>query len=145
MKIKSIETYQLNLPERSLSSEPIRESWWVNDEVANPMSHYPRYKPHRNLWRPNWKMVWCKVTLEDGTWGLGATHNGRPVAAIIEDHLAPLLIGEDGFAIERIADMIETFSMCLNMDQTMIIADIILTKSVVNKVERISLAQYGGL
>ena len=105
MKIKSIETFKLNLPEQKRTSQPTRESWWVNDEVANPMSRYPRYKPHRKLWRPKWEQVWCKVTLEDGTWGLGLTDNGRPVAAVIEDHLAPLLIGEDGFAIERIADM----------------------------------------
>jgi len=106
MKIKSIATFRLNQPEQAKKTQPTRESWWVSDEVANPMSHYPRFKRHRNLWRPlMWEMVWCKVTLEDGTWGLGATHNGRPVAAIIEDHLAPLLIGEDGFAIEKLADM----------------------------------------
>ena len=49
--------------------------------------------------------VFCQVTLEDGTWGLGSTVHGRPVAAIIDDHLAPQLLGQDGFAIERLADM----------------------------------------
>ena len=49
--------------------------------------------------------MWCKVTLEDGTWGLGQTSNGRPVAAVIEDHLAPQLVGHDAMAGEKLADM----------------------------------------
>ena len=36
---------------------------------------------------------------------LGLTDYGRPVAALIDDHLAPNLMGEDGLAIERLADM----------------------------------------
>jgi L-rhamnonate dehydratase len=105
MKITNIEALRLKLPKRTTETQAERESWWVSDEVANPMSRYPRLKPHRNLWLPQWEMVWCKVTLEDGTWGLGATNQGRPVAAVIEDHLGPLLIGEDGLAIERLSDM----------------------------------------
>ncbi len=69
------------------------------------MSRYPRFKAHRSLWLPRWEETWCQVTLEDGTWGLGATSHGRVTAAIIDDHLAPNLRGEDGFAIERLSDM----------------------------------------
>jgi L-rhamnonate dehydratase len=104
-KITDIQAVRVNIPARSQVTTPRRDSWWVNDEVANPMSRYPKVKRHRDLWRPKWEIVWCKVTLEDGTWGLGSTSHGRPVAAVIDDHLAPLLIGEDGFAIERISDM----------------------------------------
>jgi L-rhamnonate dehydratase len=85
MKIKTIQAMRLNLPPREPKTQPRRDSWWVNDEVANPMSRYPRYKPQRNLWRPDWETVWCKVMLEDGTWGLGATDHGRPVAAVIDE------------------------------------------------------------
>ena len=46
-----------------------------------------------------------KVTAEDGTWGLGTTSHGRPVAAIVEDHFAPMLVGESCFAIEKLWDM----------------------------------------
>ena len=33
------------------------------------------------------------------------TAHGRPVAAVIDDHLAPRLLGEDCLAVERLADM----------------------------------------
>lgn len=105
MKIKTIEAMRATLPERDFEAMARRPSWWVTHEVANPMSRYPRFKPHRSLWRPTWEMVWCKVTLEDGTYGLGATMYGRPVAAIIEDHLGPHLVGENALDIEKLADM----------------------------------------
>jgi len=69
------------------------------------MSKYPKYKRHRSSWMPKWRGVWVKVTAEDGTWGLGYTSFGRPVAAIITDHFAPMLVGESCFAIEKIWDM----------------------------------------
>ena len=59
------------------------------------MSKYPRYKRHRGSWMPKWGSVFVKVTAEDGTWGLGQTSFGRPVAAIIDDHFAPMLVSED--------------------------------------------------
>ncbi len=106
MKIKSIEAVRVNLPERKPSVRPRRESWNRRAEVANPMSGYPHVKRHRSLWTDTgWGRVWAKVTLEDGSWGLGSTVHGKPVAAIIDDHLGPQLTGQDGFAIERLADM----------------------------------------
>ncbi|MBN1399292.1 MAG: L-rhamnonate dehydratase, partial [Anaerolineae bacterium] len=74
-------------------------------EVANPMSKFPEYKRHRSLWQPKWPGVWIKVTAEDGTYGLGSTSFGRPVAAIIQDHYAQHLVGLDALAIERAWDM----------------------------------------
>ena len=106
MKIKSIEAVCVNLPARELSVEPRRQSWNTTAEVANPMSWYSHVKRHRSLWtNTGWDKVFAKVTLEDGTWGLGSSMHGRPVAAVIDDHLAPQLVGQDGFAIERLADM----------------------------------------
>lgn len=69
------------------------------------MSCYPKYKRHRSSWLPKWDTVYVKVTAEDGTWGLGCTSYGRPVSVIIEDHFAPMLVGENCFAIERLWDM----------------------------------------
>lgn len=108
MKITEIRAMRLTLPPQpAKTTTPRRDSWGTQAEVANPMSRFPKVKRHRSLWTPNgWEEVWCKVTLEDGTWGVGSTSHGRPVAAIIDDHLAPNLIGEDGFAIEKIADML---------------------------------------
>jgi L-rhamnonate dehydratase len=105
MKIINIEALRMNRPPHQTTTKPRRQPWEPRDEVANPMSRFSRFKPHRSLWRPGWEDVWCRVTLEDGTQGLGTTINGRPVAAVIEDHLAPHLIGEDVFSTDRIADM----------------------------------------
>ena len=105
MKIVDIQVFRLNRPE-TLTLEGRRPSWAEEAEVANPMSRYPHVKRRRSMWLPRtWEQVWCKVTAEDGTWGLGQTDHGRVVAAIIEDHLAPQLIGQDCMAIEKIADM----------------------------------------
>jgi L-rhamnonate dehydratase len=105
MKIKSIEVMQLNMPQREHRTPARRPPWSQDAEVANPMSKFPEYKRHRSLWQPKWPGVWVKVTAEDGTYGLGSTSFGRPVAAIIQDHYAQHLVGLDALAIERAWDM----------------------------------------
>jgi L-rhamnonate dehydratase len=105
MKITEICAMRLNPPAHTHQTQARRPSWWEEAEVANPMSRYPKVKAHRNLWLPQWEGVWCKVTAEDGTWGIGSTSHGRPVAAVIEDHLAPQLVGEDCLATEKLSDM----------------------------------------
>ncbi|MEA3407495.1 MAG: hypothetical protein U9R48_05370, partial [Chloroflexota bacterium] len=95
MKIKSIEAMRLEMPEREYETSPRRPSWSVDSEVANPMSKFGEFKRHRSLWQPHWQNVWVKVTAEDGTYGLGSCSFGRPVAAIIEDHFAKHLVGQD--------------------------------------------------
>jgi len=105
MKIAAVRAMRLNLPERAATTPPRREPWAVGAEVANPMSRYPKVKAHRSLWLPKWENVWCEVVAEDGTKGWGMTSNGRPVAAVIDEHLGPQLVGEDVFAGERLADM----------------------------------------
>ena len=98
--------YAMGHPQAESKTPPRRPAWAEEAEVANPMSRYPHVKRHRSMWLPKeWGAVWCKVTLEDGTWGLGSTAHGRPVAAVIEDHLAPQLVGQDILAGEKLADM----------------------------------------
>jgi L-rhamnonate dehydratase len=105
MKIVSVEAVRVNLPATS-PLEGSRPSWAEHAEVANPMSRYPHVKRRRAMWLPkDWGAVWCKVTAEDGTWGLGLTDHGAPVAAVINEHLAPQLVGQDCLATDRIADM----------------------------------------
>jgi len=113
MKITQIEAMRLVAPpeiqqrrDEAIRAAARRAGWWSEAEVANPMSRYPKVKRHRNLWTPRWEAVWCKVTAEDGTWGIGNTAHGRPVAAVIADHLAPQLIGEDVLAGDKVADML---------------------------------------
>mgnify|MGYP003324204450 CR=1 FL=1 len=130
MKIKSIKASNFELPSSTISllssadkerrskdqGESVaggdREAWFARDEVANPMSRYPRFKSHRNLWLPSWSQTVCVVVAEDGTYGVGMRGTGgggggygTPVNAVINEHFAPLLVGEDCMAIERLWDM----------------------------------------
>ncbi len=105
MKIKSIECVQVNLPRKEPKTQPRRPAWTQDAEVANPMSKFPEFKRHRSLWLPNWPGFWVKATAEDGTYGLAPCSFGRPTAAVIEDHFAKLLVGQEALAIERAWDM----------------------------------------
>ncbi len=105
MKIVDIKAMRLTLPDDGIDRSGRGPSWWETAEVANPMSRYPHVKRMRNMWMPKWDEVWCIVTAEDGTWGAGSTGYGTPVAAVINDHLAPQLIGQNCLATEKIADM----------------------------------------
>lgn len=105
MKITDVRAMHLALPPGEAPAGK-RAAWARDAEVANPMSRYQKYKAHRSLWLPKWGDTWCKVTLEDGTWGLGHTSNGPVSAALINQHLGPLLVGEDCLAGEKLADML---------------------------------------
>jgi L-rhamnonate dehydratase len=107
MKIRSIHAFAIR---SDLTGgppvTPARRPPWTQDaEVANPMSGYPRFKRHRSSWRPRWPSVACVVTATDGRWGVGMTRYGTPVIAIVNEHLAPLLVGESCLAIDRLWDM----------------------------------------
>ena len=119
MKITDIRAMRLKVPttEAPAQPKPRRPGWAADAEVANPMSRFPKVKRHRSLWLPRrWEAVWCQVTLEDGTTGLGNTGHGRVSAALIEDHLAPQLKGEDGLAIDRLADMMFRLTTLITVD-----------------------------
>ncbi len=105
MKIKEIRAAAVSFPEAPGKRRPRRPAWADGAEVANPMSRYLKYKPLRRLWMPRWQQVACLVTAEDGTWGLGLTGYSGPVAPIINEHFAPLLVGEDCTATEKLWDM----------------------------------------
>jgi L-rhamnonate dehydratase len=104
MKIADISVVGLNAPAREPATAPRRASWAAEAEVANPMSRYPRVKRHRSLWTPQWEGAWCRVTAEDGTWGLGSLWPARPLVPVVE-HLASQLVGEDCLALEKLADV----------------------------------------
>ncbi|HAA76309.1 TPA: hypothetical protein DCE37_14430 [Candidatus Latescibacteria bacterium] len=106
MKIKEIRAAQVEVPRAAKSGEARRDPWTKEAEVANPMSRYPHYKRYRPSWMPKkWGSVWVQVIAEDGSYGLGQTTFGRPVAAIVDDHFAEILQGETVFAIEKCWDM----------------------------------------
>lgn len=73
----------------------------------SPMRRYPEFA--RSDWAPNtrWKRTACVVTAEDGTWGLGLTPFSGPVTSLINDHLGPVIEGQNAMATERIWDMMQ--------------------------------------
>lgn len=111
MKIKSIQAFALPAAKASSYVEKVapgarRDAWQVAAEVANPMSHYPRFKAHRDSWRSNWDGVGCIIETDDGSKGFGSTIFGTPVISIINDHLAPLLLSENAADISGLYDML---------------------------------------
>ena len=113
MKIKSIRAVDVHLPEPAARARPPaveyktarRPSWVESGPVANPMTRYPRYAAYRPSWTPPFGGFGCIVEAEDGAWGFAMASNGRPVAAIIDDHLGPRLEGESCLATEKCYDM----------------------------------------
>jgi L-rhamnonate dehydratase len=106
MKIKEIRAFSMKPLRRPTPVVPGGRPYWGADtEVAGPMSRYLRFKRHRSLWRPTWPDIGCLVFAEDGTWGFGTGRYGTPVTSIINDHFAPLLLGESCLATEKIWDM----------------------------------------
>ena len=113
MKIKSIRAVQINLPETGPLAKPSkveyktarRPPWVESGPVANPMTRYPRYAEYRPSWTPSWPDFGVVIEAEDGTWGFATANHGRPVAALVDDYLAPRLIGESCLATEKCYDM----------------------------------------
>jgi L-rhamnonate dehydratase len=87
-----------------------RAPWQVGAEVANPMSRYPRYRALRDSWRGKFDAVGVLVTADDGSWGFGTTVFGPATTGLINDHLGPLLAGENPMAIDRLFDMMMRIS-----------------------------------
>lgn len=107
MKIREIRAVNVNLPPVTPRTPARRESWRHSSPIGLPMNKYPEFPPTVPTNTPGigGRAVWVKVTAEDGTWGLGRTSFGEPVAALIDYHYAPLLTGRDCFATELLNDM----------------------------------------
>lgn len=107
MRIQSLRAVHVDLPRRQPTTPARRESWRVKSPIALPLSKYPEFAPGVPWNHPGigGERVWVQVTAEDGTWGLGATSFGEPVAALVDGHYAPLLEGRDCFATEFLNDL----------------------------------------
>ena len=112
MKIKSIKAFAIGNPisggtyaERRQAGSERRPPWTKDAEVANPMSRYPRYKRLRASWTGNFSSVGCLVTADDGSWGFGTTGYGEMSIALINNHIGPLLEGENAMATDKLWDM----------------------------------------
>jgi len=106
MRIKEVQAAEIDITPRP-KTKPRTPRLAESVEGITPMSRYPAFKGRRSSWAPNqrWRRVACVVTAEDGTWGLGITLYGGPVATIINDHFAPILVGENCMATEKLWDM----------------------------------------
>ena len=75
------------------------------DGFVSPMQRYPDLK--RSDWGNDWKRTACVVTAEDGTWGFGLTQHSGVTVPLINDHLGPLIEGENCMATERVWDLMQ--------------------------------------
>lgn len=112
MRITDVQAMRLSLPPETDAARARREaqarrpSWNRQQRIDNPSRKYAfAQREARGPRGAPWETVACKVTAEDGTWGVGLTSYGRPVAAIIEDQFAPFLVGQPALATERCWDM----------------------------------------
>lgn len=107
MKIKSIRAVNVALPPAPPTTPARRESWRHSAPIGLPMNKYPEFPPTVPSKTPGigGAPVWVQVVAEDGTWGLGRSSFGEPVAALVDYFYAPLLEGRDCFATELLNDM----------------------------------------
>jgi L-rhamnonate dehydratase len=107
LSIARVETFAIrsDLVSGAGTTPARRSGWGASTEVAAPMARYARFKRDRSAWRPKWPAVGCLVTASDGSWGFGVSRYGTPVISIVNEHFAPLLVGEPALATERLFDM----------------------------------------
>jgi L-rhamnonate dehydratase len=113
VKIREIKAIKLNgrsvAARAGKTTTPRRPAWHVEAEVANPMSGYDRFKRLRASWRYD-EPVGVIVISDDGTFGFGITQYSDPVIHLVNDHFAPLLVGENAMATDRLWDMMVRMS-----------------------------------
>ncbi len=93
-------------PKRPLPAyEPAPGSWSTGGvEVASPMSIYPKYKPHRDLFMADdLGPEAVEIATDRGVKGIG--YGGPGASFVIEKHLTKLLVGEDPFDVEKLWDV----------------------------------------
>ena len=100
MILKDLRAYEVDLTPHPATQPRISPT--ATAAFRRPIDRYPEAAEAET----GWKRVVCIATAADGTWGLGMTINGGPVAQIINDHLRPLLVGQPCTATSRIWDIV---------------------------------------
>ncbi len=95
-------------PKRPLPTYTPKPGSWrsEDDEVANPMSIYPKYKARRSLFRPDPAKLGgftVEISTNKGVKGYGS--GGQGGGAVVEGHLVKLLVGEDPMNVEKLWDI----------------------------------------
>ena len=106
MKIKSVETCRLTF--HPLPKTPARRpSYNKLVKRVHPINRYPEFpRGQGRIPGQSNRELWVKITAEDGTFGLGTCRWGDVVDPLIKNHLAPLVVGKDAFALEFINDVL---------------------------------------
>ena len=74
----------------------------------NPMISSGSTRGDKDTFDPPWGEAICVVTLDDGSWGIGLTAHAGFVVPIINDYLAPLVVGQ---TIESVSDIGEVWDL----------------------------------
>ncbi len=83
----------------------VRGPAWTTQRWAGPMDRYPAAVFGSAAPPASKHLFGVVVETEDGTSGFGLGHQGRAAAALIEDVLAPTLVGQNVMAHEALYDM----------------------------------------
>ena len=104
MKIKELSAAAVDIAPQTRTKPRVPRQANTPDWVS-PMMRYPEFEKSDWTAGSSWTRTACVVTAEDGTWGLGLTLFSGPVTRLINDHLAPLVVGQDVMTTEKVWDM----------------------------------------
>lgn len=88
----------------SVRTAPFSTATWLDEQrVSSPMSWFAPYADRRSSWRgPGADLVWIWIETDDpAVFGIGQSRGGAVTAALVEQHLGPLLIGSDALEVVR--------------------------------------------
>ena len=98
----------MRIVEVELLHAPMAASWLTERVIANPMSIYPEYAERRSSWYRRMTAGVIRITVEDGTYGLGFVGCGKAAAAAValDEQVRDLVVGKDCFETELIQEQL---------------------------------------
>ena len=108
MKIQSMRAIEVDFNPQP-TTKPRSPSRGDVLDMARPLNRYPGLADYG--FPRMWTRTAVIVTAENGEWGFGLTVHGGPVARIINDHFAPVLVGQNCMATEALWDMMARTSI----------------------------------
>ncbi len=82
-----------------------RTSGGAGTDAGNTLARYREFSGAGSFHDTAWPPALCLAFAEGGAWGMGLTDAADPVVPLINDFLAPLAVGENAMATERIWDL----------------------------------------
>lgn len=103
MKIRSVKAVEIDATPQVKTAPRVPKI--QTDGFVSPMQRYPELK--RSDWGNEWNRTACVVTADDGTWGFGLTLHSGVTVSLINEHIGPMVEGENCMATERIWDLMQ--------------------------------------